>query len=416
MPRSPLALAALLLLLLWVPAQAGAATPAEVTAGLKRSPLFVDPALADAVPAAKRGEVLDAIGNAKVPVFIALVPLTKGDRYGGDGRRFLDVIHGRLGRDGIYLTAEEGLLNHNGYGITDATQERLYNASTVGNFESEDRDEPDIDKARRFVEALGDPRLEARAQKVNDRLEAQSRRYEKGGSRYVAPAGASGDGEDGGGPGLVVILLGLTALLVLGGLVLRWRRRRYARPSEEEPLIPRRVFEHARSARAEELREDIEGQLLAFSDEVDRLPGPRTEAGADAQQRGLDAYTAARRVLQSDPEMVDLVGALVLTHDGARALAETEAFEAGRTPPAPVRLCFFDPRHGAATGEVRRGFAVPVPACAECRRALQAGGSPSPLLDDGEPWFEGDSVWAKTGFGVFSDKLATRVLGGELRR
>ncbi len=411
MPRRPLsALIAFLLLLVLAPAQAHAATPSEVTAALGKAPLFVDPALADAVPAAKRRAVLRAIEAAPVPVFVALVPLTKGDRYGGDGRRFLDVVHGRLSENGVYVTAEEGLLKQSGFGI-DEEKLQLSKASTVGNFESEDRDQPDIEKVLRFVKALGAPRLDARAQKVRDRLDARSGSYSVGPVRVDRGSRSNDDGA-----GWLGVLLVLAGLLVAGGLVLRWRRGRHARPEEEEPLIPRRIFEHARSAQAEELREDIEEQLVVFSEEIDKRPTPRTPGGTSAQQSGLDAYTAARRVLQSDPGMVDLVGALVLTHDGARALAEAQALEAGRNPPRPVRLCFFDPRHGAATGEIARGFAVSVPACAECRRALQAGGAPSPLLDDGEPWFESDSLWAKTGFGVFSDKLATRVLGGELRR
>lgn len=408
-PRNALVL--LLLLLLGMPVQALAATPEELTAALKEAPFYVDPALADAVPAAKRRAVLQAIEKAPIPVFVAFVPLTAGDRYGGDGERFLDVIHGRLGQDGVYVTAEGGLLRYDVYGI-DREKFEFSKASTVANFEADDRDEPDIDKAVRFVGAIDDPRVVARAEKINERFEAEAAERDASPLRPFGSASREGEG----GPGVGVVLLAVVVLLVLGGLVVRRRRRRHARPAEEEPLIPRRVFEHARSAQAEELREDIEEQLVAFSEEIDARPTPRTAGGTAAQQAGLDAYTAARRVLQSGPGMVDLVGALVLTHDGARALAEAQALEAGRKPPRPVRLCFFDPRHGAAVGVVERGFAVAVPACAECQRALRAGGSPSPLLDDGEPWFERDSLWAKTGFGVFSDKLATRVLGGELRR
>lgn len=38
------------------------------------------------------------------------------------------------------------------------------------------------------------------------------------------------------------------------------------------------------------------------------------------------------------------------------------------------------------------------------------------LLDAGKPWSEADSLWARTGVGVFEPDLAQRVIRGELRR
>jgi len=45
-----------------------------------------------------------------------------------------------------------------------------------------------------------------------------------------------------------------------------------------------------------------------------------------------------------------------------------------------------------------------------------AGRPPDALRDDGTPWFETDSLWARTGYGVFEPDLAQRVGRGELRR
>ena len=154
MIRGLLALAVIVAAVLPGAAPAAAATlPKDIAAQLRRSPLVVDPSLAEAVPAAQRRAVLRAIEAAPYPVWVVLVPLTPGDRYGGDASRFLRVIHGRLGRDGVYLTADDRLLTYMAFGV-DEEQPDLYQASTVGNFESRDFDEPQIAKVRRFLEAL----------------------------------------------------------------------------------------------------------------------------------------------------------------------------------------------------------------------------------------------------------------------
>ena len=57
-----------------------------------------------------------------------------------------------------------------------------------------------------------------------------------------------------------------------------------------------------------------------------------------------------------------------------------------------------------------------MPACQACRNDLRAGRPPDALRDDGRVWFETDSLWARTGFGVFEPDLAERVLRGELTR
>ncbi|HEV2776855.1 MAG TPA: hypothetical protein VGV90_14775, partial [Solirubrobacteraceae bacterium] len=231
------------------------------------------------------------------------------------------------------------------------------------------------------------------------------------------PRPVADETEEGGATGWLVALGILAALGAGSALVHRRRRHRHARPAPvEEPLIPARVFRHAHTAQAGELREQIEERLLTFAERIDRRGTPSDEAAQERQQHALDAYAAARRVLASDPRMVDLVGALVLVEDGTRALAAAEALEAGRPAPPPVPLCFFDPRHPASTKPVEWKPDLTVPACGACRSDLRRGRPPDALRDDGRPWFETDSLWARTGFGVFDPDLAERVGRGELRR
>ena len=400
--------------LLAAAAPAAAATlPKDIARGLRQSPLVVDPALAEAVPAAQRRAVLRAIDAAPYPVWAVLVPITPGDRYGGDASRLLDVVHGRLGRDGVYVTVDDRVLTHAAFGI-DGEQPDLNQASTVGNFESRDYDEPQIIKVRRFVAALSAPDLAARYARTEKRLREQSERFSRPPPATAADEDADGDGGGNGWTVPVGILTGLAAAAVAVRLV---RRRRHARPAPpDEPLIGARVFAHAHTAQADELREQVEERLVAFADRIDRTGTPENEAAQERQQHALDAYAAARRVLASRPEMVDLVGALVLVEDGAHALAAAEALEAGRPTPRVAPLCFFDPRHPGSTKPVDWKGELTVPACGTCRGELRAGRPPDALRDDGRPWFETDSLWARTGYGVFEPDLAQRVGRGELRR
>jgi len=392
------------------PAAAATATQ-DIAAQLRRSPIVVDPSLAEAVPAAQRRAVLRAIEAAPYPIWVVLVPLTPGDRYGGDATRFLRVIQGRLGRDGLYVTADDRLLTYMAVGIDDDRPD-LFQASTVGNFESRDFDEPQIAKVRRFVEVLSAPDLAARAERTEERLREQREQFSP-----PPPATATDTGDGDGGDGWL-LPVGVLAALGAGSALVHRRRRRHARPApKDEALIPARVFQHAHTAQAGELRDQIEERLLAFADRIDRAGRPPSDAAQERQQHALDAYAAARRVLASDPRMVDLVGALVLVEDGSDALADAEALAAGRPARGPTALCFFDPRHPGETKPVDWKPGLTVPACGSCRAALQTGHRPpDTLLDDGRPWFETDSLWARTGFGVFEPDLAQRVSRGELRR
>jgi hypothetical protein len=44
------------------------------------------------------------------------------------------------------------------------------------------------------------------------------------------------------------------------------------------------------------------------------------------------------------------------------------------------------------------------------------GRAPAALQDRGRPYFERDTLWARTGFGALDDDLPARVLAGEARR
>lgn len=384
---------------------AAAPDPATIARALRTSPVYVDPAYADSVPAAKRRALVRAVQALPYPVRIALVPLVKGDRYDGDAQTLIDLVHDRLGASGVYA-AFDTIITAREYGSTDR-ETQLDDATEVGLFEGEYQ-EPPIDKLLRFATALKDPRLHQRALAVAAKLRRQDRT-----STPATTTGGDGHSTADGIIGAVVIL---GALAILTFAVVRVTRRHGARPSGEEPVLPARVFRYASTARDRELRADLEARLVAFAETMDRHATPTAPAAQAAEQRALDDYAAARKLLAGDAGTLDLVAAYVLADDGEQAMAVADALAAGRAAPRPQPLCFYDPLHGRAATEVVLRPELDVPACRACAAAVRGHRPPDALRDGDIPWFEADTLWARTGLGRFDEDLAGRVLRGEARR
>ena len=187
-------------------------------------------------------------------------------------------------------------------------------------------------------------------------------------------------------------VVGAGAVVLLAAVALLVRRRRGARPVDDRPVLPRRVFSLAREASRDELAERADAMLIALSTLIDASP-PSIET-----QRALEAYEAAARVLRSgERDVPDLVGALVCIDLGRAALG------AGREPPPP---CTYDPRHGPAHGAAVSVQGTKLRLCRSCRADVRAG-RPADVLRDGSgrPYFESDSPWAATGYGAWSDAV-----------
>jgi hypothetical protein len=415
-PLAVLALVASFAAVLIAAGVAIAAPPAATVAReLERSAVYVDPAYEDAIPTAQRARLRRAARAAPGAVRIALTPLVTGDQYDGDTRDFLTAVRSRLPadqRDGTFLTNDDGYLRsyvwRAGESVYDTPAD---NAEYLANFvDGQDGDSGDRSLGERvevFLALLRRPATElaSRAGAARKESEERARTSETGGS-------SSDDGDDGGIPVWVVPLVGL-ALAV--AVVVLWRRsRRGARIARAPlPVLPDRVFEHARAAQRADLAEDAERELLALATVLDEAPVPRTGDAQDAYQRALDAYTGARRRLTADAPVVDLVGVLVLVDHARSDLARSAELDAGRKPSARPPLCFFDPLHGRAARTVAWGDDLRVPACAGCAAAVKAKRPPDALRDGGRPYFEADTVWARTGYGAFDDDLVGRIARGE---
>ncbi|WP_110239340.1 hypothetical protein [Nocardioides gilvus] len=134
-------------------------------------------------------------------------------------------------------------------------------------------------------------------------------------------------------------------------------------------------------------------------------------ADADLVTTATTARTAAEHLLDSE-DVADLVGAQVLARTGSRDLER-----ARRGGKEAYRPCFFDPRHGEASGRIgwRLGQGqVEVPCCRRCSADVTAGREPEVLRLKGRrgprPYWDRQDVWARTGFGAVSDSLAAEVL------
>jgi hypothetical protein len=171
--------------------------------------------------------------------------------------------------------------------------------------------------------------------------------------------------------------------------LLWWRRR----PRRSAPARPRHV-----------VREPGPEATTAANAALERLAA-RIAAAEHPSDEAFELYNAAAKADHDARNPIDHVGVLVLAEDGEAAL--------GGKPRR--RRCFFDPAHGGPTHPTRwrlGGEEAEVPACARCAEALREDRAPDALGDRGTPYYERDSVWARTGFGAIDDELAAKVLAG----
>jgi hypothetical protein len=347
------------------------------------------------------------------PVFVALVPLEEGDAFNGRARLFIAALRSRLDRDGVYLVSDDEYLSAEEYrsGVR-ARDVKSEDALTLANF----GDRPGTSSGRTLLDRVES--FLANLRQTPARLAARVAAYEKASeerarTRTTSDAFGRPSSSDGGGPGTAVAVVAVVLLLGAAAWIVR-RRRRGARPADGPmPVIPHRVFEHARAAQRADLAEDADRELLALATLLDEQRVPEREEAQDAYQRALDAYSAARRRTGDEAPAVDLVGVLVLVDQARGDLARAAGLESGHRVAPQRPLCAFHPLHGRSTRTVPWQRGLQVPACAACAKAVRGGRTPDALRDGDVPYFEADTVWARTGYGAWADDLVERVSRGE---
>lgn len=74
---------------------------------LRSDPLYVDPELSWVLTAAEQRSLRRALGKARVPVVVAVLPSIDEDESGGDSERTLQALQRLLRRDAVYVTADQ---------------------------------------------------------------------------------------------------------------------------------------------------------------------------------------------------------------------------------------------------------------------------------------------------------------------
>lgn len=357
-----------------------------IVAALRRSPVYVAPSLASALPNPQR--LVAAIRSAPVPVFAVIVPLAAGGEW-PDAEHLTGAVYKKLGRHGVYLALDPtNDIAAREYGVDRDSIE----AAGAVNLDPAMDSASLTDRLTRCVGLITSGQAHAAYKKQTDALDG--RIHDDRPEHHGGHAGAYALG--GGGSAVVAAV---AALLV-------WRSRRMRHRVHR----PRPALTTARSL--DDLREHAEAELVALGEALEDAQGD-----ADRLREALDAYSAAGKALDSARTVPDLAGVLVLIDMGRDA---SEAARGGRFSP----LCFFNPLHGDGPVAVRwRAVGgrerLTVRACAACARAVRARKTPDVLRDGTTPYYEADparSVWATTGYGQYRGDLVQRVLRGDLDR
>jgi hypothetical protein len=183
----------------------------RIVTSLRRSPVYVAPSLASALPAIQ--PLLDAIKSAPVPVFAVIVPLVVGGEW-TDAEHLTDAVHRRLGRDGVYLALDDGSPNEVGaweYGVDrDAVE-----AAGAVNLDPAMDSASLTDRLTRCVQLITSGQAHAAYKKQSDALDQRIREDRPGhqGGGHAVAFGVGGGS---------VAVAAVAALLV-------WRQRRMHR-------------------------------------------------------------------------------------------------------------------------------------------------------------------------------------------
>lgn len=378
-----------------------------IHAALQNTGVYIHPKLEQQFTDDQVAQIRANIEAHDEPVYVVAWPLQDGDQFSGSTADLLTRLHDAHPEPGVYL-ATTTRLTADTIGIDlegrqwdvasgDGDIEPYQLLSTVGFSDPESL-------GAAFVQATD--LLNLPPEQVSDEYdEAYAAQREEHPS-------TGGSQDDGFGPGDVTGLL--IAALVVGALVVILRqvltRRRDKGAREKAHVLPPSAMARIRQAHDRRLEAQARGDVLALGEAIDAAEITET-ADSTAWQAALDHYDASRRILRDveDPDVLDVVGSIVLSDNGQRAL---EAAQRGRGFTAPTR-CFLNPLHGATSDHravQHAGHSVQVPLCGACRDAL-AEGAPPDILDverQGQPvhYFDSDSEpWASTGFGSLDPDL-----------
>lgn len=384
-----------------------------IWAALDKDGIYVHPSMADTLTPQQLAEAKANIARSEDPIYVAVYPLREDDEFNGDPANFAATLHDVKPEPGLYLATDTRWdrteLGGASWDLTAPTNDdyTVDDAAFAAKYEHPDDLGAQIVAATEMIaDGTASERQDA-AYKVYEKQQDQSESSTSQPSSYPS--------EDGSGTVVgVSVAIAAVAVVVAGAML--WRRMKAEAGALPRPTqtftLPSSVIERVRDAHDSALVDRADRELLALGELIDE-----TDMSGDtaAWQAALDHYDAAKRARGDSkrPDVLDVVGALVLVERGSAALA---AATAGKTyePQAP---CYLNPLHGRATGRTRLDTPsgkVDVPLCAQCRRDLKAKRRPD-ILDvvrGGKPVHYFDSKvepWASTGYGALDPDLVTQL-------
>ncbi len=362
------------LLGLTVPAAGADGRVDAMVEALRDDPIFVSTAVPRAVRAEELVALRRSVRAAPFPVFVVIAPAYSDEPGLATLDALPDLLHDGLDRDGLYIVAngsyEPGTFAQ-AFGVPSRTDLRGLGSNVFAD--------------RRGRGAVGRARYALSLVTTGRRAPLSILSEQSDGADEPRTGAAVGVG----------LGIGVLAFVGSGWPYLTGRRRR--RQAARAKLAPR---PRVTPIDAELERERAGAGVLRLSKALAANDAPPAAA--------FDAYAAASKLVAESGAPITFVAASTLVDTGEWLLAGSDA-----------RSCFFDPRHGEGSASTRwrlGGEAVTLPVCRECAAHVAAERAPAALDDHGRPYFERDTLWARTGLGALEDGLAQRVLAGEGRR
>jgi len=309
----------------------------RAVAALQNDPIYVDPAANPAITDAQKAELEKRIlANGAGPLYLAILPDSASAEAGGSPDEVLRAIASSVNRRGTYAVV---VGRHLRAGATNGVLPKGEAANDVDEAVAAHKAQGLYPILLDFVDRVGQDRN---------------------------GTASSGGGGGGGGSGLALLgILGAAALVLIG--VGRARRRRNAQ----------REFEEVRKA--------TQDDLVALSEDIDKVDIDVQMPQADPQAKedygqAIEAYKKGSGALDRAHRTHDLEQVTSAIEEGRFAMASAQARLEGRPPPERRPPCFFDPRHGPSTRDVRwappGGQPRDVPACEADALAVESGQDP----------------------------------------